>query len=100
MWIFQELQSAVGAMQECLQYREENLRRERERLRLDSERRLEERLVEELRAFDNAETDKVRTLKQKLAREKSKRNEIEEKSKALLKVGGAWEVIKTPFAFV
>lgn len=75
-------------MQEFLQYREENLRREHERLRLDCERRLEERLVEVRRAFDNAETDKVRTLKQKLAREKSKRKEIEEKSKALLKVGG------------
>lgn len=69
-------------MQEFLQCREENLR-------LDCERRLEERLVEVRRAFDNAETGKVRTLKQKLAREKRKRKEIEEKSKALLKVGGA-----------
>ena len=76
-------------MQEFLQYREENLRREHEQLRLDSERRLEERLVEVRRAFDNAETDEVRTLKQKLTREKRKRKEIEKKSKALLKVGGA-----------
>lgn len=76
-------------MQEFLQHREENLRRERERLRLDSERRLEQRLVEVRRAFDNGETDKVKTLKQKLAREKSKRKEMEEKSKTLLKVGGA-----------
>jgi len=76
-------------MQEFLQYREENLRREHEQLRLDSERRLEERLVEVRRAFDNAETDEVRTLKQKLTREKRKRKQIEKKSKALLKVGGA-----------
>ena len=76
-------------MQDLLQHREEHLRRERERLRLDSERRLEERLVDIRRAFDNAQTDKVKRLQQELAREKTKRKEIEEKSKTLLQVGDA-----------
>ena len=56
---------------------------------MDSERRLEERLVEVRRAFDNAETEKVKRFKQKLVREKSKRKEIEEKCETLLKVGVA-----------
>lgn len=58
-----------------------------ERLRLDSESRLEERMAEVAQAFNNAETDKVKRLKQKLAREKRKGRKTEEKNKALLKVG-------------
>jgi len=76
-------------MQELLRHHEEHLRRERERIRLDSERRLEERLVEVRRAFDNAETEKVKRLEQELEQEKSNRKEIEEKSKTLLQVGVA-----------
>ena len=49
-----------------------NLEREQEQLRLQ----YEERVAEAARAFNNAETDKVKRLKQKLAREKSKRKTL------------------------
>ena len=57
-----------------------------ERLRLDSESRLEESMA----AFNNAETDKVKRLKQELEREKNKGKTLEERNEALLKV--RWKI--------
>lgn len=75
MRFFQELRLAVNQMRDVLRERDHNLQREREQLRLQ----FEERMAEVARAFNKAETDKVKRLKQKLAREKSK-------SKTLLEV--------------
>lgn len=55
-------------MQELQAERDYNLQREREQLRLQ--------FAKVDRAFNNAETDKVKRLKQKLAREKSKRKTL------------------------
>lgn len=55
-------------MQELQAERDYNLQREREQLRLQ--------FAKADRAFNNAETDKVKRLKQKLAREKSKRKTL------------------------
>lgn len=71
MRFFQDLRSAFNQMQ-YLQERDHNLEREREQLRLC----YEERMAEAARAFTNAETDKVKRLKQKLAREKNKRKSL------------------------
>ena len=74
MRFFQELRLAFNQMR-ALQERDHNLEREREQLRLHYE---EERMAEAARAFNNAETDKVKRLTQKLAREKSKRKSLDE----------------------
>jgi len=70
---FQELQLAVNQMRdlqrECCDH---NLEREHEQLRLQCE----ERMAEAAQAFNNAETDRVKRLKQKLAQEKSKRKTL------------------------
>jgi len=55
-------------VQELQAQRDYNLQREREQLRLE--------FAKAARAFNNAETDKVKRLKQKLAREKSKRKTL------------------------
>lgn len=73
MRFFQELWLAFNQMR-ALQERDHNFEREREQLRLH----YEERMAEAARAFNNAETDKVKRLKQKLAREKSKRKSLDE----------------------
>ena len=73
MRFFQELQLAFNQMRD-LQERDHNLEREREQVRLQNE----ERMAEAAQAFNNAETDKVKRLKQKLAREKSKRKTLTE----------------------
>ena len=83
---FQELHSAVGEMQNLLQERDQNLATERERLRSDSQREIEERMAEMSLAFVNAETDDYKKMKQKLAREKCRRRKTEERNKALLEV--------------
>lgn len=74
MRFFQELRLALNQMRN-LQGRDHNLEREHELLRLQ----YEEGVAEAARAFNNAETDKVKRLKQKLAQEKRRR-------KTLLKV--------------
>ena len=73
MRLFQELQLALNQMRD-LQERDRNLERECEQVRLQDE----ERMAEAARAFNNAETDKVKSLEQKLAREKSKRKALSE----------------------
>lgn len=74
MRFLQELRLAFNQMRN-LQGRDHNWEREHELLRLQ----YEERVAEAARAFNNAETDKVKRLKQKLAQEKRRR-------KTLLKV--------------
>ena len=54
------------------EYRDRNLEKELEQLRLQ----YEERMAEAARAFNSVETDKVKRLKQKLVREKSKRKTL------------------------
>lgn len=73
MRFFQELRLAFNQMR-ALQERDHNLEREREQLRLQ----YEDRMAEAAQAFNNVETDKVKRLKQKLAREKSKRKSLDE----------------------
>ena len=74
-------------LQELKNQQELKLQGERERVRMDSERRLlDERMQEVSQAFHNAETDEVKILKQKLRREKSKRKRTKERNKSLLKV--------------
>ena len=73
MRFFQELQVAVNQMRDLQrECGDRNLEREQEQLRLQ----YEERVAEAAQAFNNAETDKVKRLKQKLAREKSKRKTL------------------------
>lgn len=68
MWFFQDIQLVSNQVQELQAERDYNLQREREQLRLQ--------FAKVDRAFNNAETDKVKRLKQKLAREKSKRKTL------------------------
>jgi len=73
MRFFQELQVAVNQMRDLQrECGDRNLEREQEQLRLQ----YEERVAEAAQAFNNAETDKVKRLKQKLAREKTKRKTL------------------------
>jgi len=67
----EELRLALNQMRN-LQGRDHNLEREHELLRLQ----YEERVAEAARAFNNAETDKVKRLKQKLAQEKRRRKTL------------------------
>ena len=71
MRFFQELRLAFNQMRD-FQERDHNLEREREHLRLQ----YEESVAEAARAFNNAETDKVKRLKQKLAQEKRRRKTV------------------------
>lgn len=68
MRFFQELRLAFNQMLD-LQGRDHNLERKHEHLRLQ----YEERVAGAAQTFNNAETDKVKRLKQKLAQEKSRR---------------------------
>lgn len=69
----QELRLVSSQMRD-LPERDRNLESEREQLRLQ----YEERMAEAAQAFNNVETDKVKRLKQKLAREKSKIKSLDE----------------------
>ncbi|XP_078374624.1 uncharacterized protein LOC144658148 isoform X2 [Oculina patagonica] len=80
----EELQSAIGEVRDLLQERGRNLETERERLRVDNESQLEERMAELAQAFDNAETDEVKRLNQSLAMEKSKTKQLEEENGVLV----------------
>lgn len=73
MRFFQELRLVSSQMRD-LPERDRNLESEREQLRLQ----YEERMAEAAQAFNNVETDKVKWLKQKLAREKSKIKSLDE----------------------
>ena len=86
MLFIQELRQAIGEVHGLLQERDRNLEAECERLRLDNESRLEESMA----AFNNAETDDVKRLKQELEREKNKGKTLEDRNEALLKV--RWKI--------
>ena len=66
-------------MSELQQRHEEFLVEERQRLRVESDRLMEEARL----AFDSAETDRVKVLKSKLRKEKSKRKREQERNEKL-----------------